>query len=263
VSLTGTLTAPWHLTPSTDDVDEARRWFDEFESAGCDGIVAKRRDGAYAEYICLPARNLLPVRGDLGTIEATVAIDALATPLHICRRAEVQAAERVLVIGAAGGVGIHLVQVLGLRGAQVFAVDRRDKLEAVREHSPDAVLLPAEEDWAAAVAREIDVAVDFVGRQETHEAAVTALDRGGRLVVLTVATEAPVAITNRALVGGELSVLGSKYASHAELLAAADLLARGAVQPVISTRGDLASVADQLAAIGEGRVIGRGVLDLT
>lgn len=41
VTLAAELTAPWHLTPSTTDADLAQRWFDEFESAGCDGIVAK------------------------------------------------------------------------------------------------------------------------------------------------------------------------------------------------------------------------------
>lgn len=40
---------PWHLTPSTADVDEAQRWFHAFESAGCDGIIAKKCDGRYEE----------------------------------------------------------------------------------------------------------------------------------------------------------------------------------------------------------------------
>lgn len=39
----------WHLTPSTADRDLAERWFDEFEAAGCDGIVAKKADGPYVE----------------------------------------------------------------------------------------------------------------------------------------------------------------------------------------------------------------------
>ncbi len=39
--------APYHLTPATDDVDIARRWFEMFEGAGLDGVVAKRRDGGY------------------------------------------------------------------------------------------------------------------------------------------------------------------------------------------------------------------------
>lgn len=46
-ALRADLVAPWHLTPSTGDVDTARRWFVELEAAGCDGVVAKRRDGPY------------------------------------------------------------------------------------------------------------------------------------------------------------------------------------------------------------------------
>jgi ATP-dependent DNA ligase len=48
-SLFGGLSDPWDLTPSTTDIEEGKRWFDEFEAAGCDGIVAKRLDGAYVE----------------------------------------------------------------------------------------------------------------------------------------------------------------------------------------------------------------------
>ncbi len=40
---------PWHQSPSTEDVDEARRWFTEFEAAGCDGIIAKKTDAPYVE----------------------------------------------------------------------------------------------------------------------------------------------------------------------------------------------------------------------
>lgn len=46
-ALAADLGAPWRLTPSTVDRATAERWFTEYEAAGCDGIVAKRRDGAY------------------------------------------------------------------------------------------------------------------------------------------------------------------------------------------------------------------------
>lgn len=49
VELFGHLAHPWHLTPSTEDVDTARRWFTAFEAAGCDGIVAKALDRRYVE----------------------------------------------------------------------------------------------------------------------------------------------------------------------------------------------------------------------
>ncbi len=48
-SLMAKLETPWHLTPSTTDIDTARRWFVEFEAAGCDGIVAKALDRPYIE----------------------------------------------------------------------------------------------------------------------------------------------------------------------------------------------------------------------
>jgi ATP-dependent DNA ligase len=47
VALSDSLGHPWHLTPQTAEESVARIWFDEFESAGCDGIIAKRPDGRY------------------------------------------------------------------------------------------------------------------------------------------------------------------------------------------------------------------------
>lgn len=47
VEVAAGLTHPWHLTPSTTDEGEARRWFDAYESAGCDGIIAKELTGRY------------------------------------------------------------------------------------------------------------------------------------------------------------------------------------------------------------------------
>ena len=49
VSLTQRLPDAWHITPSTTDVEVAKQWFDDFEAAGCDGIVAKDLEGPYIE----------------------------------------------------------------------------------------------------------------------------------------------------------------------------------------------------------------------
>ena len=57
-ALLATLDEPWRLTPSTADAEVAARWFDEFEAAGCDGIVAKRSDGPYVE----GAREMVKVK---------------------------------------------------------------------------------------------------------------------------------------------------------------------------------------------------------
>ena len=47
--LFASLTLPWHLTPVTDELAEATRWFTEYEGAGCDGIICKQTDGVYKE----------------------------------------------------------------------------------------------------------------------------------------------------------------------------------------------------------------------
>lgn len=49
VALFEGLDYPWHLTPVTKDLDLARRWFNEYEAAGCDGIICKTADGVYVE----------------------------------------------------------------------------------------------------------------------------------------------------------------------------------------------------------------------
>ena len=48
-ALMETMPDSWHLTPSTTDIDVAKQWFDEYEAAGCDGIVAKSLAGPYVE----------------------------------------------------------------------------------------------------------------------------------------------------------------------------------------------------------------------
>ena len=48
-ALLASLGDQWHLTPITADIDEATRWFHEYEAAGCDGIICKRSDEAYVE----------------------------------------------------------------------------------------------------------------------------------------------------------------------------------------------------------------------
>ena len=70
---------------------------------------------------------------------ATTIADAIGTPVHVCgSRANIQPGERVMVVGAAGGVGIHMLQVAKLHGAELIAVDLDDaKLERTREYGAD------------------------------------------------------------------------------------------------------------------------------
>src|SRR5919202_4014792 len=87
------------------------------------GFVGVDRDGGYAELVTLPERNAIPLPPQIDPVSATVIPDAVATPVHVARRAGIEPGERVAVIGAGGGVGIHMVQVAAARGADVVGLE--------------------------------------------------------------------------------------------------------------------------------------------
>jgi propanol-preferring alcohol dehydrogenase len=222
------------------------------------GNVGVDCDGGYAEYVALPAFNLLPVPEGVGAVEATAVIDAIATPLHVSRRAGIGPGDVVMVIGAGGGVGIHMVQMARLFGAEVVGVDLgAAKLGAVRGAGAATTVDFSE---AATAPNGVDVVVDLVGSRETLGFALDRLDRRGRLVMLTTSAGVHAEIPPRAMVRGELSILGSRYASRGEVAEAGRLVAAGRIQPIVSRVVPLASVSELHAALLDRTLIGRGAI---
>src|SRR5215813_14821906 len=79
------------------------------------GYLGMAADGGYAEYLVLPALNLCAIPEGVSDLDAAVATDAIATPLHACREeGKIGPGDQVLVVGAGGGVGIHTVQMAKL-----------------------------------------------------------------------------------------------------------------------------------------------------
>ena len=76
--------------------------------------------------------------------QATAIPDAIATPLHVCKtRARIQPGDRVVVIGAGGGVGIHMVEMAALFGGRVVGLEASEsKFEAIRRMGGTPLLLP-------------------------------------------------------------------------------------------------------------------------
>lgn len=217
-------------------------------------------DGALAEYVKLPARNVIPLPDGLGYVEATTAPDAIATPLHICRRVGLAPSERILIVGAAGGVGVHLVQIARLLGAEPVAVDLPDKLGALERYGAQELVDATDPAWHRKLVDGIDVAVDLVGTPSTLEASYATLNRGGRLALLTVDRDVEFPIAPRRMVLGERTVTGSRYASHAEVAHAAKLLADGIIKAVVSRVVPLDQAGDVLGAIDRFEFSARGAM---
>jgi D-arabinose 1-dehydrogenase-like Zn-dependent alcohol dehydrogenase len=232
------------------------------------GWIGVHRDGGYAAYTVLPAGNAIPIPESIPAVEATTIPDAIATPLHVCRtRARLQPGDRVAVIGAGGGVGVHMVQMARHFAADVVGLEAgEEKLEIIRQLGAVAVpsasfdQIPAIAQWAG---RGPDVVIDLVGSRESLAWALRNLPLGGRLVVLTTFRDVEIMISPRDLVLREITLLGSRYASKRELREAAELVATGAIRPVVSRVVAPDGVEEVHRALMEEALVGRGAVQWT
>jgi D-arabinose 1-dehydrogenase-like Zn-dependent alcohol dehydrogenase len=228
------------------------------------GWVAVHTDGGYAPWCVLPARNAIRMPAALDPVAASAVPDAVATPLHVCStRARIGAEDRVVVIGAGGGVGIHMVQMARLLGGDVIGVDLDEaKLATVERLGARGVRgddLDALDPGLWGGARPT-VVIDLVGAPATLGWSAAALGMGGRLVVLTTFRDRAMTVDPRDLVFREIALIGSRYASRSEVALAGELVASGRIETIVSEVVGPAEVPAVHAALRSGALLGRGAL---
>ncbi|MQA85126.1 MAG: alcohol dehydrogenase catalytic domain-containing protein [Streptosporangiales bacterium] len=231
------------------------------------GHVGVHRDGGYAEWTVLPERNVVPLPEGIEATAATVIPDAIATPVHVAGRARIRPGERVAVIAAGGGVGIHMVQVARVYGAEVAGLEasaeKLDYLERVlgvpAADSTDfaGVRLPA--GWGDGP----DVVVDLLGTEASLEWGLRTLGPDGRLVLLTTFPGRTVSVSPREMVFRQQTVVASRYASRSELMFGARLVAEERVRPVVGRVAGPGDVDGLHDALRRGDLLGRGALTWT
>lgn len=151
------------------------------------------RDGGMAEYVAVPARNLVPL-GDADPVAAAPLSDAGLTPYHAIKKSLPvlqKGGATVLVIGL-GGLGQLAVQILrALTGATVIATDTKPEAMA-RAAANGAITVDGGPDQAAAIreltdGRGVDAVLDFVGAGPTIALAMASVALQGRVTVVGIA----------------------------------------------------------------------------
>ncbi len=202
-------------------------------------IIGEHVRGVHAEKAAVPEENLVPVPSGVDWEVAGSASLVFQTAWRMLQtRADIEAGEKVLVLGASGGVGHAAVQIADHAGCEVFATaSTEEKLSHAEDCGADHVIDYETNDFADEIAeltgrRGVDVVVDHVG-EATYPNSLKSMAKGGRLVTCGATTGPnPDAGLNR-IFWNQLSVIGSTMATPGEVDDVLELVWDGTFEPRI------------------------------
>ena len=238
-------------------------------------VVAFTGTGAFASHLVAPASNVIPLPpGFPADVAATLPL-AYGTTLHaLIQRGQLKEGETLLVLGAAGGVGLAAVMIGKALGARVIAAaSTPEKCAVAREHGADEVINYKDEDLrerlkALTGKKGLDVVFDPVGDRYA-EPAFRSLGWNGRYLVIGFAGgEIPKLPLNLPLLKGSslVGVFWGEFAQREPKANAENMtrligwIAEGKVRPLVSERYPLERGSEALRALLGRQVTGKVVI---
>lgn len=229
------------------------------------GILgAQGSSGALAEYIKIPARQLVIVPENVSWPDAAICCDAGITAFHAVDRSRVKLGETVLIIGI-GGVGSVAVQLAKASGARVIAVDHSDQKEQWACDMGADVFLDSSKVNVSEIAHKltngmgVDCVMDIVGKEQTMTAGVESLRNGGRMIIVGYTPE-EYSLNGKRLAQNELEIIGTRCGRIQDLANVVRLFAEERIKSIVTRQFPLAQINDALASLRTGSVLGRIVI---
>lgn len=237
-----------------------------------DRVLAIVQHGAFAQQVAAPAARVMPLPPDADLERAAAMMFTYGTSYHALKdRAQLAKGETLLVLGAAGGVGLAAVELGKLLGARVIAAaSSEEKLAVCREHGADETIDYSKEELREGVKRiagpaGVDVIYDPVGGDYAEPAIRSLAWKGRFLVVGFAAGDIPKIALNLTLLKGS-SIVGVFWGAFMEkepklardnarqLL---EWLASGTIRPHICARYPLDRAVEALREVAERRARGK------
>ena len=248
---------------------------------GVDGLKSGQRviatvdHGGFAEQVVASAERIIPIPDAMDFTSAAAFPVAYGTShLGLAYKAQLKAGETLLVLGAAGGVGLTAVEIGKKMGATVIAcAGGPEKLKVAAEYGADHLIDYAAEDVRARAkelteGRGVDVVYDPVGG-DTFDAAMGAAARGGRLLIVGFASGQVPQIPANILLVKNITAIGYYWGAHWTLDpslvrrsfdALFEWYGEGALRPHVSHTFDLADAATALRTLVERKSTGKVVI---
>ena len=246
---------------------------DEFTRSGQDNLcrrwelLGETLPGTYAEYVTVPAENLLSIPDGFSYTQATAAALVFLTAWHsLVKRGKLQRGETLLILGASGGVNTACIQIGKFLGAQVFVVgSNAEKIKFAESLGADKVIDRSKEDWSKAAylltnKRGVDAVVDNVG--STFPLSLRTLRKGGRLLTVGNTAGPKVEIDNRYIFAKHLSILGSTMGTRADFAEVMGMVYAGTLRPVIDRSYALSEAGAAHKRLENGEQQGKIILEI-
>jgi alcohol dehydrogenase len=238
------------------------------------GLMGEMLDGGMAEYCLVAADQLIRMPKGVTYAEAASLPVAYGTAHRmLVTHKTVKKGDRVLILGASGGVGTGSVILSKLLGADVIAcASSEEKMARLKELGADEVIDYTKVDWSKWAVEKygkpqrrtydggVDVVVNFTGG-DTWVPSLRCLKRGGKLLVCGATAGYDPKEELRDSWSFELQVIGSNSYYDEDLFALMDMIKSGEMKPVIDTVVPLDGAIDGLRLIQDRKVIGKVIVE--
>lgn len=240
------------------------------------GLLGETFDGGLAEYVRVPAHMLIRLDKVVDFASAAALPVAYGTAYRMMvTRGRIQPGEKVLILGASGGVGTCCVQLAKQAGATVIACASSDeKLQRLHELGADVGINYAESDWVADCQRQfgkprvsrreeggIDVVINFTGG-ETWTKSLRVMRRDGRLLTCGATAGYDPKEDIRFIWTFELNIIGSNGWSREDIHNLLNAVKAGQLEPVIHPqRFPLTEAPDAMRVLDDRQVYGKVIVE--